>query len=106
MVVWIGYLQWLNQNGIGWLMEPILRRLDNIQHCDAVLTRDAKEIPGSRNGLKPISSSGIGRFLGDKKMRGELGDEYVDSLRTLHSWPRTGRRRPCHILVRACTRTN
>jgi len=28
VVVWIGYLQWLNEHGIGWPVEPILRELD------------------------------------------------------------------------------
>jgi hypothetical protein len=41
VVVWIGYLQWLNQNGIGWPTEPILRKLDNIQNHDAILAHDA-----------------------------------------------------------------
>ncbi len=45
VVVWIGYLQWLKQNGVGWPTEPILRRLDNIQHRDAILTHDADGKP-------------------------------------------------------------
>src|SRR5271166_3638000 len=40
VVVWIGYLQWLHQNAIGWPTEPILRKLDNIQHRDAILAHD------------------------------------------------------------------
>ena len=85
VVVWIGYLQWLNQNGIGWPTEPILRRLDNIQHRDAIFTRDAKgnaEVPEW-----PQADFIIGNppFLGDKKMRGELGDDYVDGLRALYA---------------------
>lgn len=84
VVVWIGYLQWLNDNGIGWPTEPILRKLDNIQHRDAILAHDADE--------KPIESAwpeadfivGNPPFLGGSKMRGELGDEYVNDLRTLY----------------------
>ncbi len=45
VVVWIGYLQWLKDNGIGWPTEPILRKLDNIQHRDAILTHDADGKP-------------------------------------------------------------
>ena len=45
VVVWIGYLQWLNDNGIGWPTEPILRKLDNIQHRDAILAHDADGKP-------------------------------------------------------------
>ena len=52
VVVWIGYLQWLNQNGIGWPTEPILRKLDNIQNHDAILARDADGAPVNPNGPK------------------------------------------------------
>jgi type II restriction/modification system DNA methylase subunit YeeA len=48
VVVWIGYLQWLNQNGTGWPTEPILRKLDNIQNRER-----------NPNGQKPTSSSAI-----------------------------------------------
>lgn len=84
VVVWIGYLQWLNEHAIGWPTEPILRKLDNIQHRDAILTHDAEGNPSEPEW--PIVDFIIGNppFLGDKKMRGELGDGYVDSLRTLY----------------------
>lgn len=84
VVVWIGYLQWLNQNGIGWPTEPILRRLDNIQHRDAILTRDARGNPAEPEWPDADFIIGNPPFLGDKKMRGELGDEYVDNLRALY----------------------
>lgn len=84
VVVWIGYLQWLNQNGIGWPTEPILRRLDNIQHRDAILTRDGHGNPVEPEWPEADFIIGNPPFLGDKKMRGELGDEYVDSLRALY----------------------
>jgi type II restriction/modification system DNA methylase subunit YeeA len=85
VVVWIGYLQWLNQNGIGWPVEPILRKLDNIQNHDAILTHDAEG-----NAIEPAWPEvdfiiGNPPFLGDKKMRGELGDLYVDELRQLYA---------------------
>ncbi|MGB8673681.1 MAG: DNA methyltransferase [Candidatus Acidiferrales bacterium] len=85
VVVWIGYLQWLNQNGIGWPTEPILRRLDNIQHRDAILTRDAKGNAAEPEWPHADFIIGNPPFLGDKKMRGELGDEYVDALRALYA---------------------
>jgi type II restriction/modification system DNA methylase subunit YeeA len=84
VVVWIGYLQWLNDNGIGWPTEPILRKLDNIQHRDAILAHDADRMP--MEPAWPDADFIIGNppFLGDKKMRGELGDEYVSELRGLY----------------------
>ena len=35
--VWIGYIQWLHDNGFGFPAEPILKPLDNIQQMDAIL---------------------------------------------------------------------
>ncbi len=35
--VWIGYIQWRHDNGFGAPDEPILRKLDNIHHMDAIL---------------------------------------------------------------------
>ena len=34
--VWIGYIQWRNENGFGPPEEPILRKLDNIRRMDAI----------------------------------------------------------------------
>jgi len=39
-VVWIGYIQWLHDNGFGIPEDPILKPLHNIRHMDAVLTYD------------------------------------------------------------------
>lgn len=80
VVVWIGYLQWLNQNGIGWPTEPILRKLDNIQHRDAILARDANGVATEPDW--PAADFVIGNppFLGGKRLRKELGDNYVDNL--------------------------
>jgi type II restriction/modification system DNA methylase subunit YeeA len=85
VVVWIGYLQWLNQNGIGWPTEPILRKLDNIQNRDAILTHDA-----DGNAIEPAWPEvdciiGNPPFLGGNKVRKELGDKYVEDLFSLYS---------------------
>jgi type II restriction/modification system DNA methylase subunit YeeA len=80
VVVWIGYLQWLNQNGIGWPTEPILRKLDNIQHRDAILSHDAEGAPVEPEWPEVDCIIGNPPFLGGNKIRGELGDEYVEDL--------------------------
>jgi type II restriction/modification system DNA methylase subunit YeeA len=85
VVVWIGYLQWLNQNGIGWPTEPILRKLDNIQHRDAILTRDAYGEPAEPEWPEVDYIIGNPPFLGGNKVRQELGDEYVKDLFHLYS---------------------
>lgn len=85
VVVWIGYLQWLNQNGIGWPTEPILRKLDNIQSRDAILAHDADGKAVEPEWPQVDFIIGNPPFLGDKKMRGELGDAYVGELRQLYA---------------------
>lgn len=84
VVVWIGYLQWLNDNGIGWPTEPILRKLDNIQHRDAILSHTVEGEPVEPGWPEADFIIGNPPFLGDKKMRGELGDAYVEELRGLY----------------------
>ena len=84
VVVWIGYLQWLNDNGIGWPTEPILRKLDNIQHRDAILSHDGEGKPVEPAWPETEFIIGNPPFLGGSKMRSELGDEYVEALRDLY----------------------
>jgi len=85
VVVWIGYLQWLNQNGIGWPTEPILRKLDNILHRDAILAFDVTGKPSEP--AWPTADFIIGNppFLGGKRLRTELGSEYVNALFSVYS---------------------
>jgi len=85
VVVWIGYLQWLKENGIGMPTEPILRHLTNIQHRDAILHFDNEAKPIEPEWPETDFIIGNPPFLGDKKMRAELGDSYVESLRALYS---------------------
>ncbi len=75
VVVWIGYIQWLHDNGFGTPLPPILERLDNIRHMDAILVSE-------REPEWPEADYIIGNppFLGGKRLRSELGDEYVDNL--------------------------
>ncbi|MFH2211449.1 MAG: DNA methyltransferase, partial [Pseudomonadota bacterium] len=100
VTVWIGELQWMLGHGYPVLRDPILRPLDHIEQRDAVLERQSPH-PNP----PPLAGEGandkvdryvepewpevdviVGNppFLGDKKMRGELGDEYTDALRDLY----------------------
>ncbi|MFW6082982.1 MAG: class I SAM-dependent DNA methyltransferase, partial [Chloroflexota bacterium] len=82
--IWIGYIQWLHENGFGKPSEPILKPLENIWQIDAILAYDEggnltePEWPGADVAI------GNPPFLGDKKMRRELPDQYVDDLRALY----------------------
>jgi type II restriction/modification system DNA methylase subunit YeeA len=80
VVVWIGYLQWLQEHGMGVPTEPILRKLDNIQHRDAILTHDGEGKPVAAHWPEADFIIGNPPFKGGNKIRKELGDDYVDAL--------------------------
>jgi type II restriction/modification system DNA methylase subunit YeeA len=75
--VWIGEIQWMRRNGFGVSDRPILKPLDNIECRDAILN------PNGTEAAWPQADVVIGNppFLGNKKMRRLLGDEYVEALR-------------------------
>jgi type II restriction/modification system DNA methylase subunit YeeA len=73
-VVWIGYIQWLRANGYGFPAEPILKPMGANFLCADALFTDWPEVD---------FIVGNPPFLGDKFMRGKLGDEYVEKLRKL-----------------------
>ncbi len=82
VVVWIGYLQWTVDNGFGTRQEPILGAMTNIVEMDALIERD--EDGTLREPEWPEADVIVGNppFLGDKKMRAELGSEYVEDIRS------------------------
>lgn len=84
MTIQIGYIQWLRDNGYGFPNEPILRQVKNIKHMDAVLAYDENGIPVEPEWPEVDVIVGNPPFLGDKKMRSELGDKYVEDLRYLY----------------------
>ena len=86
VVVWIGYLQWMKLNGFleGKPAEPILQALHNIQCRDAILALDADNQPIEPDWPEADVIIGNPPFLGSKKLRGELGADYFEDLRTLY----------------------
>jgi type II restriction/modification system DNA methylase subunit YeeA len=83
--VWIGYLQWLHENGYSVPSEPILKRLDNIRRMDAILAFDVEGKPVEPEWPEAEVIVGNPPFLGSKVMRLELSDEYVRQLHTLYA---------------------
>lgn len=81
VTVWIGDIQWSQRNGQPIARDPILRTLDGIEHRDALMTVDGSEADW------PAAEVIVGNppFLGDKKMRGELGADYTKRLRKLYA---------------------
>jgi hypothetical protein len=99
--VQIGFLQWRRDNGFDNDRSPVLQNLDGFQNEDALL------VPHFRGKAKSLKEAQAGEhrgddalkfytekawptcdviisnppFLGDKLMRGELGDGYVEELR-------------------------
>jgi type II restriction/modification system DNA methylase subunit YeeA len=82
--VWIGYLQWLHDNGYSVPSEPILKRLDNIKPMDAILAFDAEGNPVEPEWPEAEVIIGNPPFLGGSKIRRELGNRYVSDLWSLY----------------------
>ena len=79
--VWIGEIQWMRRNGFAEARDPILKPLDTIECRDAILSPDSTEPEW------PEADVVIGNppFLGNRKVRSELGSDYVDALQTAHA---------------------
>ena len=79
--VWIGEIQWMRRNGFSEARDPILKPLDTIECRDAILTPNGTEADW------PEADVVIGNppFLGNRKVRSELGSDYVDSLQCAYA---------------------
>jgi len=84
VVIWIGYLQWMHHNGFNPPRDPVLEPIETIRNMDAILDLTDPENPKEPEWPAADFIVGNPPFLGDKKMRSELGDEYVDALRRMY----------------------
>jgi len=84
VVIWIGYLQWMHHNGFNPPRDPVLEPIESIHLMDAILDLSDPENPKEPEWPEADFIVGNPPFLGDKKMRGELGDNYVNALRHLY----------------------
>jgi methylase of polypeptide subunit release factors len=77
VTVWIGDIQWCRQNGWPHSLNPILKPLDGIENRDALVNTDGSQAQW------PKADVIVGNppFIGNKRMRGELGKAYVDKVR-------------------------
>lgn len=77
VTVWIGEIQWMLKHGYDCRRNPILARLDHIENRDALLNEDGSEASW------PTVDAIVGNppFLGDKRMRSELGSEMTTKIR-------------------------
>jgi type II restriction/modification system DNA methylase subunit YeeA len=83
VTVWIGELQWRIDHGYEFKTNPVLDTLDHIECRDALL---AWQGDNATEAEWPAADVVVGNppFLGDKKMRAELGDPYTTTLRATY----------------------
>lgn len=80
VTIWIGELQWMIRHGMAYNTRPILQTMDQIENRDALLNQDGTEA------VWPQADAIVGNppFLGGSKMLGELGEQYVTTLRKVY----------------------
>lgn len=106
VVVWIGYLQWLGDNGVTADRNPVLGNMSNIKQIDAILAFDDEGDPTEPEWPEADVIVGNPPFIGDKRMREALGDDYVDQVRKLYKGRVGGGGRFRNLLVREVQTTN
>ena len=96
--VWIGQIQWMRRNGFAEARNPILKPLDTIECRDAILTPEGEEPDW------PAANVVIGNppFLGSRRMRRELGDDYAEVLPQVYAeWVRGKSDLVCYWFAKA-----
>ena len=84
VVIWIGYLQWMHFNGFAAKRDPILEPIHTIRNTDAIIDLSDPDNPKEPEWPEADVIVGNPPFLGSRKTRGELGDEYIDRLQKLY----------------------
>jgi type II restriction/modification system DNA methylase subunit YeeA len=79
-VVWIGYLQWMINNGFLGQPDPVLEPLETIRLQDALLDLSNPEHPKEAQWPEADFIIGNPPFLGGNRIRQELGDAYLADL--------------------------
>ena len=80
VTVWIGHLQWHLKNGFSFEKDPVLKPIQTIECRDAILDLGDPKHPKEAAWPEADVVFGNPPFLGGKKMRNVLGDEYVDAM--------------------------
>lgn len=91
MVIWIGYLQWMRDNGFAEPRQPILDPLETIECRDASLEFDGQsKLPAAAQWPDADFIIGNPPFLGSKLFRKfGLEDDYIDAMYTAYEIPNT-----------------
>lgn len=84
-VIWIGFLQWKHEHSVQEDREPILEKLGNIEHGDAIMRYNDEGKPYEPEWPKADFIIGNPPFVGGNRIRVELGDKYVNDLFDLYA---------------------
>lgn len=85
VVIWIGYLQWMQHNGFSSPRDPVLEPIESIKLMDAILDTADPDNPSEPEWPETDVLIGNPPFLGGKLLRTNLGDDYIDALFDLWS---------------------
>jgi restriction-modification enzyme MmeI-like protein len=80
VVIWIGYLQWMRDNGFNTPRDPILENLQTIEHRDAILDLSDPDHPKPAHWPDADFIIGNPPFLGGSLIWEGLGTDYRDAL--------------------------
>lgn len=85
VTIWIGHFQWQLANGFAFETNPVLKPLENIELRDAII--DLSDPTRPREAEWPEADVIVGNppFLGGKRLRSVLGDEYVEAMFAVYS---------------------
>ena len=104
VAIWVGQIQWMRRNGFTEERDPILKPIETIECRDAILavSLDDDGEPVATEPDWPEADAIIGNppFLGGKKLREFLGDEYVDQMFGIYVGRVSSRSGPRVLLVR------
>jgi hypothetical protein len=90
VVIWIGYLQWMRENGFIPPSDPILAQLRSVECRDAILDLSDPRLPVPAKWPEADFIIGNPPFLGSKQFRQNgLDDEYVDAMFSAYELPKT-----------------
>ncbi len=84
VVIWIGYLQWMHDNGFTPQSDPVLDPIESIRRMDAILDLSDAEHPAEPEWPEADFIVGNPPFLGNKRLRSELGAPYCEALWALY----------------------
>jgi hypothetical protein len=87
VVIWIGYLQWMRDNGFAAPRDPILEPLQTIECRDAILDLSNPKLPAPARWPDAEFIIGNPPFLGGSLIWEALGTEYRDQLWASYDLP-------------------